>query len=165
MRTRWDWSYEKKLPNFSLMGIFPYWVLYMYCKRLSMRVKISWKELFSKVDLFSWRSWEVDPMLEIDEFDPKRHPKSLVSILSTCQNKIFRLYNISAFCGPNAFPQYPSSPPRLVVSFLDVSTTLFWIAELQTNFRYSKRFMRCIYVPCWPETLEDLKKMLKKNSS
>ena len=45
-------------------------------------------------------------MLEIDEFDPKRHPKSLVSILSTCQNKIFRLYNISAFCGPNAFPQF-----------------------------------------------------------
>ena len=44
-------------------------------------------------------------------------------------------------------------------------TTLFWIAELQTNFRYSKRFMSGIYILCWPQTLEDLKKMLKQDSS
>ena len=67
------------------MGGFPYWVLYIQYIRLSVRAKISSKSNFSKVDLFGWRCWEVDPMLEIDEFDPKRHPKSLVSVLSTCR--------------------------------------------------------------------------------
>ena len=37
-------------------------------------------------------------MLEIDEFDPKRHPKSLVSTLSTCRTKysVYTIYQLFA---------------------------------------------------------------------
>ena len=69
---------KTKFPNFSLVGVFPYWALYMYCKRLSVRAKISWKWFFSKVDLLVWEYWEVDSMMEIDQLDPKWLPKSLV---------------------------------------------------------------------------------------
>ena len=81
----------KSFPNsihglevFWFVGGFPYWVLYMYCRRLSVRAKNSSKSNFLKVDLFGWGCWEIDLVLEMSWFDPKWHPKSLVLVSYTC---------------------------------------------------------------------------------
>ena len=54
MRTRGDRICKKNSPNFSLVGGFPYCVLYMYCWELSKKGKISSKSSFSKLDLLGW---------------------------------------------------------------------------------------------------------------
>ena len=39
---------RKKFPNFSLVGDFLYWIVYMYCRSLSVKAKISRNSFFQK---------------------------------------------------------------------------------------------------------------------
>ena len=91
---------KKILSKFSLVGIFPYWVLCKQLQLLLWEAQNEWKSSFSKVDLLGWGCWEVDMTLEIDWFDPKWHPKSLVLISYTCWGSISRWGEMPAIRGP-----------------------------------------------------------------
>ena len=66
---------------------FPYCLLYTFLYRPLWTGKNGQKWFFSDFDLFVWEGCSIDITLEMDPFDPKRHPKSLVSISSTYKGK------------------------------------------------------------------------------
>ena len=77
----------KKFSLFFTSDHFPYCLLHTFLYRPLWTRKNYQKWFFSDFDLFVWGGCSIDITLEMGPFDPKRHPKSLVSISSTSGGK------------------------------------------------------------------------------
>ena len=83
-------------------------------------------------------------MLEIDQFDPKRHPKSLVSILSTCRTKysVYTIYQLFAevmhFLNVLLPPQISSSWNMNLISYVYMFSQQIHLSVILENILPTK---------------------------
>ena len=86
IRTRWDRVCEKISKFFTCERFSLLSTLHVLSKPFC-ESKNQLKIFFSKVDICDLGCWKVDPMLGIDQWVPKRHPKSLVLMSYSCYRK------------------------------------------------------------------------------